>query len=93
MKYIKTFENYSEPQDITQDIADDLLPKVQKMRQEKGSLTVADFEIYMKERGASLHTIDLVMSNLVDMGFDFDIEEEEDDDDDWSLINIKNNFY
>ena len=76
MKYIKTFENYSEPQDITQDIADDLLPKVQKMRQEKGSLT-----------------IDLVMSNLVDMGFDFDIEEEEDDDDDWSLINIKNNFY
>lgn len=89
MKYLKTFENYSEPQDITQDIADDLLPKVQKMREEKGSLTVSEFEEYMKERGADLHTIDLVMSNLVDMGFDFDVEVDEGDDDvEFDLKNI-----
>jgi hypothetical protein len=89
MKYLKTFENYSEPQDITQDIADDLLPKVQKMREEKGSLTVYEFEEYMKERGADLHTIDLVMSNLVDMGFDFDVEVDEGDDDvEFDLKNI-----
>lgn len=91
MKYLKTFENYSESQDITQDIADDLLPKVQKMREEKGSLTVSEFEDYMKERGADLHTIDLVMSNLVDMGFDFDVEDDEGDDD--VEFDLKNTVY
>ena len=76
MKYLKTFENYST--DITEDIAVDLLPKLEEIKAEKGSFTVSDFDEYMKQRGADSHTIDLVMSNLVSMGFDFDSEETED---------------
>lgn len=72
MIYLKKFENYKK--DITEDIAEDLLPKLKKIKSEKGTLTIADFEKYMKEKGSSLHTIDLVVSNLVSMGFDFDSE-------------------
>lgn len=79
MKYLKTFENYRK--DITEDIAEDLLPKLKQLRNEKGSLTVEDFEKYMKERGSDSHTIDLVISSLVNMGFDFDVESEEEIDD------------
>ena len=92
MKHLKTFENYNEPKDITEDIAEDLLPKLQQLRDEKGSLTFEDFESYMKERGADSHTIDLVMSNLVNMGFDFDTEEEEDDEDTLDF-ELKDKFY
>jgi len=79
MKYLKTFESYRT--DITEDIAEDLLPKIQQLRDEKGSLTVEDFEKYMSERGSDSHTTDLVMSNLVNMGFDFDVESKEETDD------------
>ena len=89
MKYLKTFENYST--DITEDIAEDLLPKLEEIRSEKGSLTVSDFDEYMKQRGADSHTIDLVMSNLVNMGFDFDSEETEDGDD--VEFELKDKFY
>jgi hypothetical protein len=89
MIYLKTFENYST--DITEDIAEDLLPKLEEIRSEKGSLTVSDFDEYMKQRGADSHTIDLVMSNLVSMGFDFDSEETEDGDD--IEFELKDKFY
>ena len=89
MKYLKTFENYST--DITEDIAEDLLPKLEELRAEKGSLTVADFDEYMKERGADSHTIDLVMSNLVSMGFDFDSEDEGEDEP--VEFELKDKFY
>lgn len=79
MKHLKTFENYRT--DITEDIAEDLLPKLEELRNEKGSLTIEDFEKYMKERGSDSHTIDLVISNLVNMGFDFDVESEDETDD------------
>jgi len=89
MKHLKTFENYNEPKDITEDIAEDLLPKLQQLRDEKGSLTIDDFDNYMKERGADSHTIDLVISNLVSMGFDFDSElEQETDDIEFEIKNI-----
>jgi len=89
MIYLKTFENYTT--DITEDIAEDLLPKLEEIRSEKGSLTVSDFDEYMKQRGADSHTIDLVMSNLVSMGFDFDSEETEDGDD--VEFELKDKFY
>ena len=89
MIHLKTFENYST--DITEDIAEDLLPKLEEIRSEKGSLTVSDFDEYMKQRGADSHTIDLVMSNLVNMGFDFDSEETEDGDD--VEFELKDKFY
>jgi hypothetical protein len=77
MKYLKTFENYGT--DITEDIANDILPKLQQLKDEKGFFTVEDFENYMEQRGADLETIDLVMSNLVNLGFDFDTEDEGED--------------
>ena len=89
MKYLKTFENQST--DITEDIAVDLLPKLEEIKAEKGSFTVSDFDEYMKQRGADSHTIDLVMSNLVSMGFDFDSEETEDDEP--VEFELKDKFY
>jgi hypothetical protein len=89
MKYLKTFENYGT--DITEDIANDILPKLQQLKDEKGSFTVEDFENYMEQRGADSHTIDLVMSNLVSMGFDFDTEETEDDEP--VEFDLKDKFY
>jgi hypothetical protein len=77
MKYLKTFENYDK--DFTDEIAEDLLPKLQQIRDEKGSFTMEDFENYMNQRGSDLKTIDLVASSLVNMGFDFDVEEEGED--------------
>jgi hypothetical protein len=91
MKYLKTFENYST--DITEDIAEDLLPKLEELRAEKGSFTVEDFESYMKERGSDTHTIDLVMSNLVSMGFDFDSESEDEGEDEPVEFELKDKFY
>ena len=89
MKYLKTFENYST--DITEDIAVDLLPKLEEIKDERGSFTVSDFDEYMKQRGADSHTIDLVMSNLVSMGFDFDSEETEEDEP--VEFELKDKFY
>lgn len=89
MKYLKKFENYSV--DITQDIAVDILPKLEEIRAKKGYYTVSDFNEYMKERGADSHTIDLTMSNLVSMGFDFDLEEEEYGEE--IEYELKNKFY
>ena len=77
MKYLKTFENYDK--DFTDEIAEDLLPKLQQIRVEKGSFTMEDFENYMNQRGSDLKTIDLVASSLVNMGFDFDVEDEGED--------------
>jgi hypothetical protein len=85
MKYLKTFESYST--DITEDIANDLLPILQQLKDERGTFTVEDFENYMKQRGSDSHTIDLTMSNLVNMGFDFDVEEEDEEPIDFELKN------
>lgn len=95
MKHLKKFNLYfikeNVSTDITEDIAEDLLPRLQKIKSETGKFTVSDFEEYMKERKADTHTIDLVMSNLVSMGFDFDIDEEENIDD--SDFDLKNKIY
>jgi hypothetical protein len=76
---LKFFESYS---DIAEDIAEDLLPKLQKIKDEKGIFTVGMFDNYMEERGGDMKLTDEIMSNLVNMGFDFDTESEDDDEDD-----------
>ena len=89
MRHLKTFEAYGKiDTDINQDIAEDILPKIQKLKDEKGFFTTTDFENYMKERGADSLMIDSVMSCLVSMGFDFDVEEQQNDDVDFELKNI-----
>lgn len=92
MKYLKTFESYS---DIAEDIAEDLLPKLQKIKDEKGIFTVGMFDNYMEERNADMKLTDEVMSNLVNMGFDFDTNEDDsgDDDDDFVDFELKDKFY
>ena len=90
MKYLKTFESYS---DIAEDIALDLLPKLQKIKDEKGIFTVGMFDNYMEERGGNMKLTDEVMSNLVNMGFDFDTNEDDSDDDDFVDFELKDKFY
>lgn len=75
MKYLKTFESYNELS-LGEEIAQDLLPRFQKMRSEGQIVTVADFDKYMEERGADSELSDSVMHYLVNMGFDFSIEDE-----------------
>ena len=87
MNHLKTFESHS---DIALDIAEDLLPKLQKIKDEKGIFTVGMFDNYMEERNADMKLTDEIMSHLVNMGFDFDTNEDDDDDDDFEL---KDKFY
>ena len=63
--------------DLANDIAEDLLPKLQQKRSEGEIITPEYFENFMSENGGDLSMIDAVMSSLVDMGFDFDIESED----------------
>ena len=47
MKYLKTFESYGERKDLALEIAEDLLPRLQKIRDEKGIFTVGMLDNYM----------------------------------------------
>jgi len=90
MKYLKTFESHS---DIAEDVAKDLLPKLQKIKDEKGIFTVGMFDNYMEERNADMKLTDEIMSHLVNMGFDFDTNEDDSDDDDFVDFELKDKFY
>lgn len=79
MKHLKTFESYN---DIGEEIVIDLLPKLQKIKDEKGVFTIGMFDNYMEERNANMKLTDEVMSYLVSMGFDFDMNEDDTDEDD-----------
>jgi hypothetical protein len=76
MKHLKTFESYG---NMAEDIARDLLPKLQEIKDEKGIFTVGMFDNYMEERNGNMKLTDEVMSYLVSMGFDFDTDVEDDD--------------
>ena len=90
MRYLKTFESHN---DIAEEIAIDLLPKLQKIKDEKGIFTVGMFDNYMEERGGNMKLTDEVMSNLVNMGFDFDTNEDDEGDDDFGDFELKDKFY
>jgi len=60
--------------DLASDIAKDLLPKLQLKRSKGEKITPNNFESFMSENGGDLSMTDAVMSELVDMGFDFDTE-------------------
>lgn len=92
MKYLKTFESYGKiDSDIHEEIAKDILPKLQKLKDEKGSFTIEDYMKYMEEKGADSMMIDCVASYIVNMGFDFDVNEEEGDED--VEFDLKNTMY
>ena len=89
MKYLKKFdEMINESADISEDIADDIISKLEKIRGERGRFTIEDYESYMTERGSDDVTMDSVMHYLVDKGFNFDSKDEEEADVD-NLENIK----
>lgn len=87
MKYLKTFESY----DLSEGIAKDLLPKLQKIKAERGIFTVSMFDNYMEERKGDIKLTDEVISHLVNMGFDFDSDDSDDDSDDDFQINYNLN--
>src|SRR5574343_1624672 len=76
MKHLRRFNE--ELSDLSEDIAKDLLPRFQKMREDGKLITVDVFDKYMKERTADSEMSHAVMNHLVNMGFDFDFEEDED---------------
>ncbi len=81
MKHLKKFnEHRHEISDLGEDIANDLLPIFQEMRDNGEEITVDTFDNYMKERGARSNDYHSVMNHLVNMGFDFDIEKDEEVD-------------
>ena len=88
MRYLKTFESHN---DIAEEIAIDLLPKLQKIKDEKGIFTVGMFDNYMEERNADMKLTDEIMSYLVNMGFDFDVDEDDSEDD--VEFELKNTIY
>ena len=91
MKHLKTFESYGKlNSDIHQDIANDLLPRFQKIKDEQGKFTMQDYIKYMETRGADPMMVDCVASCIVNIGFDFDFEK--DDDDDVEFV-LKNTIY
>jgi len=79
MRYLKTFENYND-KTLAREIAEDLLPRLQKIRDEKGIFTASMFDNYMEERKGDLKLTDEVMAELVDLGFQFDYDDSEDED-------------
>lgn len=91
MKHLRTFEAYGKvDSDIHEDIAKDILPKLQKIKDEKGIFTIQDYMKYMEEKGADPMMVDCVASYIVNMGFDFDFEDEGDEPIDFEL---KDKFY
>lgn len=78
MKYLKTFEGYND-KSLAKEIAEDLLPRIQKIKDEKGFFTIGMFDNYMEERGGDMRLTDEVISELVNMGFDFDADEDDAD--------------
>jgi hypothetical protein len=81
MKFLKDFSSWCvESVDwvLADEICDDILPKLQYMRDNGELITPEFFENYMKKRGADLKLIDFVMSELVSRGFDFDVEKGDD---------------
>ena len=79
MRYLKTFEGYND-KSLAREIAEDLLPQLQKIRDEKGIFTVGMFDNFMEERKGDMRLTDEVISELVDMGFQFDNDEEDSED-------------
>jgi regulator of RNase E activity RraB len=86
MKYLKKFEGYNE-KSLAREIAEDILPKIEEIKKEKGIFTIGMFDNYMEERKADMKLTDEVISELVNMGFDFDSNDDDvefyfDDEDD-----------
>jgi hypothetical protein len=77
MKYLKTFEGYND-KTLAREIAEDLLPRLNKIRDEKGIFTVSMFDNYMEERKGDMRLTDEVISELVDLGFQFDSDDDDD---------------
>jgi hypothetical protein len=91
MRHLKAFESY-ESKDLGEEIAQDLLPRLEKMRAGGTKITPEYFDKYMEERGAESSLIDSVMSYLVNMGFDFDVDDEPEIDDINFSVKVKENL-
>ncbi len=82
-------KNVNEDYELNVEIANDLLPKIQAIKNETGKFTEKDLENQILNNGGTLEMLDGVMAELVNMGFDFDKDVEEADHDLFNLINNK----
>lgn len=74
MKHLKTFNEAKVDFHLAKEIAEDLFPQFVE-RQKKGEkITPTVFEEFIKERGLDSYSSDLILSELVEMGFDFDMD-------------------
>ena len=67
----QTFES-NKDKSLVRSIAEDILPYIQKIKDETGIYTVGEFENLMSDRNGDIGLTDEVISELVDMGFEFD---------------------
>lgn len=79
MRYLKTFEAYSD-NDLALKIAEDIFPTLQKIREEKGIFTESMFDNFMEERKGDMSLTNDVINHLKDMGFQFDYEDDDSED-------------
>lgn len=78
MKYQPTFES-NKDKSLVRAIAEDILPYIQKIKDETGIYTVGEFENLMRDRNGDMGLTDEVISELVDMGFEFDQDPDSND--------------
>ena len=71
MKYLKRFESYSN-KDIAQGIAEEIKPRLEEIRKEKGIFTKRMLDNFMEERGGSVSITTDVQNYLKRGGFEFD---------------------
>lgn len=77
MKHLKTFEAAKADWELARQIAEDLYPQFVE-RQKKGEkITPTVFDKFIQEKGLDSQSSDLILSELVDMGFDFDMDDSE----------------
>ena len=78
MNYRQTFES-NKDKSLVRAIAEDILPYIQKIKDETGIYTVGEFENLMSDRNGDIGLTDEVISELVDMGFEFDEDQDSND--------------
>jgi hypothetical protein len=77
MRYLKTFESAKADYDLARQIAEDLYPQFTQRQKNGEKITPTVFDKFIQERGLDSYSSDLILSELVEMGFDFDMDDSE----------------
>lgn len=80
MKYLKTFESAKADWELAKQIAEDLYSQLVQRQKSGEKITPSVFDKFIQERGLDSGSSDLILSELVDMGFDLDVEGQEEEE-------------